>query len=134
MRMSKRSSQGFQIYWTSRIILASFIIALYLLYLSLRRVSNVGSLRGANHERDEWITEATQPFVRTAFCLLWVHMHEKLTYHIFDLKDLQKAESLRNLIVVAGHSMTLSGHLHDADADEADWYVLEKSTLNIFPH
>lgn len=30
-----------------------------------------------------------------------------------------------HLIIVAGHSVTISGHLQDADADEGDWYLLE---------
>jgi hypothetical protein len=28
------------------------------------------------------------------------------------------------LIIVAGHSVTTSGHLEDADRDEADWFLL----------
>jgi hypothetical protein len=28
------------------------------------------------------------------------------------------------LILVAGHSVTVSGHLEDADRDEKDWYLL----------
>jgi len=30
-----------------------------------------------------------------------------------------------NLIIVAGHSVTVSGHLHDAGIDEKDWYLLD---------
>ena len=29
-----------------------------------------------------------------------------------------------HLIVVAGHSVIVSGHLHDADVDESDWFLL----------
>jgi len=32
---------------------------------------------------------------------------------------------VRNLIVVAGHSVTVSGHLEDADNDERDWFLLD---------
>jgi len=39
------------------------------------------------------------------------------------MQDTLKASQLRNLIIVACHSMTLSGHLKDADADERDWYL-----------
>jgi hypothetical protein len=35
------------------------------------------------------------------------------------------ASGTRHLIVVAGHSVTVSGHLHDADHDEQDWFLLE---------
>lgn len=34
------------------------------------------------------------------------------------------ASNARDLIVVAGHSVTVSGHLRDAHRDEADWYLL----------
>ena len=34
------------------------------------------------------------------------------------------AEKAKNLIIVAGHSVTTSGHLEDADRDERDWYLL----------
>ncbi|KAL7559748.1 hypothetical protein ACA910_003328 [Epithemia clementina (nom. ined.)] len=34
------------------------------------------------------------------------------------------AENARNLIIVAGHSVTTSGHLEDADQDELDWFLL----------
>eukprot|EP00593_Proboscia_inermis_P013202 CAMPEP_0171309286 /NCGR_PEP_ID=MMETSP0816-20121228/19455_1 /TAXON_ID=420281 /ORGANISM="Proboscia inermis, Strain CCAP1064/1" /LENGTH=328 /DNA_ID=CAMNT_0011792733 /DNA_START=335 /DNA_END=1321 /DNA_ORIENTATION=+ len=31
----------------------------------------------------------------------------------------------KNLVIVAGHSVIISGHLHDADHDEEDWYLLD---------
>mmetsp|Transcript_10210 Transcript_10210/g.24535 ORF Transcript_10210/g.24535 Transcript_10210/m.24535 type:complete len:437 (+) Transcript_10210:12-1322(+) len=34
------------------------------------------------------------------------------------------AKSAKNLIVVAGHSVTVSGHLLDAGSDENDWFLL----------
>lgn len=34
------------------------------------------------------------------------------------------ASSAKNLIVVAGHSVTVSGHLLDAGSDESDWFLL----------
>lgn len=34
------------------------------------------------------------------------------------------AAKTRNLIVVAGHSVTISGHLEDAGSDESDWFLL----------
>jgi hypothetical protein len=36
----------------------------------------------------------------------------------------QLASSAKNLIVVAGHSVTVSGHLLDAGSDENDWFLL----------
>jgi hypothetical protein len=36
----------------------------------------------------------------------------------------QVAENARNLVIVAGHSVLISGHLVDADHDEKDWYLL----------
>lgn len=35
------------------------------------------------------------------------------------------ATSAKNLIIVAGHSVTVSGHLEDADHDENDWFLLD---------
>jgi len=35
------------------------------------------------------------------------------------------ASQAKNLIVVAGHSVTVSGHLEDADRDERDWFLLD---------
>lgn len=36
-----------------------------------------------------------------------------------------QASNADHLIVVAGHSVTISGHLEDAGEDEADWFLLE---------
>jgi hypothetical protein len=36
-----------------------------------------------------------------------------------------KASRTHHLILVAGHSVTISGHLQDAGSDESDWYVTE---------
>jgi hypothetical protein len=35
-----------------------------------------------------------------------------------------KATKAQHLILVAGHSVTVSGHLEDAGVDESDWYVI----------
>jgi hypothetical protein len=40
----------------------------------------------------------------------------------FNDKDL--ARKAKRLIVVAGHSVTVSGHLEDAGSDESDWFLL----------
>lgn len=36
-----------------------------------------------------------------------------------------QARNAKHLIVVAGHSVTISGHLEDAGEDEADWFLLD---------
>ena len=43
------------------------------------------------------------------------------------------ASKARNLILVAGHSVTTSGHLEDADHDEADWFLLDYQTHRGLP-
>jgi len=35
------------------------------------------------------------------------------------------AQRAKHLIIVAGHSVTTSGHLEDADQDERDWFLLD---------
>lgn len=32
--------------------------------------------------------------------------------------------------MVAGHSVTVSGHLQDAGSDESDWYVIQKKFIS----
>ena len=34
------------------------------------------------------------------------------------------AKTAQHLILVAGHSVTVSGHLEDAGSDETDWFLL----------
>lgn len=34
------------------------------------------------------------------------------------------AVKAKNLVMVAGHSVTVSGHLNDAGSDENDWFLL----------
>lgn len=52
--------------------------------------------------REQWVTSQAQPF-----------------------NENDVARSATNLIVVAGHSVTISGHLEDAAFDERDWFLLE---------
>jgi hypothetical protein len=54
-----------------------------------------GSLRGV-----AWISKDSQPF-----------------------NEGKSASQSHHLIMVAGHSVTVSGHLEDAGEDESDWYV-----------
>lgn len=45
-----------------------------------------------------------------------------LRAHAFNENN--SARNAKHLVIVAGHSVTVSGHLHDADRDEEDWYLL----------
>lgn len=78
------------------------------------RTARTAALRGAvavaatatagslPQRRDAWVSEASQPFNQNG-----------------------AATSAQHLIVVAGHSVTVTGHLEDADVDEVDWYLLD---------
>jgi hypothetical protein len=69
--------------------------------INLRVRDNVvGEQNGV--ERKIWVSENSQPFNEN---------------HV--------AANADNLIIVAGHSVTVSGHLQDADRDEKDWFLLE---------
>jgi mannitol-specific phosphotransferase system IIBC component len=59
------------------------------------------NLRGGEEERNIWVSQKSQPFNERG---LAVHAE--------------------NLVMVAGHSVTVSGHLQDADSDESDWFLL----------
>jgi hypothetical protein len=51
--------------------------------------------------RNGWVSESSQPF-----------------------NDGNRAANAKHLIIVAGHSVAISGHLEDAGRDETDWYLL----------
>ncbi|GAX11759.1 hypothetical protein FisN_7Lh140 [Fistulifera solaris] len=53
-------------------------------------------------QRKKWISNSAQPFNTGGL-----------------------ASSAKNLIIVAGHSVTISGHLEDANQDENDWFLLD---------
>jgi hypothetical protein len=61
------------------------------------------NLRGGeeDQERNIWVSQKSQPFNERG---LAVHAE--------------------NLVMVAGHSVTVSGHLQDAGSDESDWLLL----------
>lgn len=42
----------------------------------------------------------------------------------FSQNDGNRAANAKHLIIVAGHSVAISGHLEDAGRDETDWYLL----------
>eukprot|EP00934_Nitzschia_sp_Nitz4_P001881 Nitzschia sp. Nitz4//scaffold8_size234185//232841//234078//NITZ4_001308-RA/size234185-augustus-gene-0.283-mRNA-1//-1//CDS//3329559959//1881//frame0 len=58
-------------------------------------------LRGGDAAK-AWISKESQPF-----------------------NDKELATRARNLVMVAGHSVTISGHLEDAGQDESDWFLLD---------
>ena len=64
---------------------------------SSTNADNSGRLRGTH----SWISAHSQPF---------------------NLND--SATNAKHLIMVAGHSVTVSGHLEDAGKDEGDWFLL----------
>ena len=77
-----------------------------------------GKLRGSH---TTWVSPDSQPFVRPAFSILAMRWPALiLTLSIQNLGNL--AQNARHLIFVAGHSVTVSGHLEDAGKDEGDWY------------
>jgi len=59
------------------------------------------SLRGGDEERSIWVSEKSQPF-----------------------NEHGVAVKAQHLVMVAGHSVTVSGHLKDAGIDENDWFLL----------
>lgn len=64
-------------------------------------LGKIGKLRGGDEERNIWISQNSQPFDENGV-----------------------ASKARHLVMVAGHSVTVSGHLKDADTDEKDWFLL----------
>jgi len=60
------------------------------------------NLRGVYEKRNIWVSQDSQPFNEGAV-----------------------AVNAENLVIVAGHSVTVSGHLQDAGSDESDWFLLE---------
>jgi len=59
------------------------------------------NLRGGDEERNIWVSEESQPFNEHGL-----------------------AVKAQHLVMVAGHSVTVSGHLKDAGIDEKDWFLL----------
>ena len=75
-----------------------------------------------------WVSQDSQPFVRPTVTFGF-HLINIL-FHFLTLsyccrrqpqnKNFQATVS-KHLILVAGHSVTVSGHLEDAGVDESDW-------------
>ena len=61
-----------------------------------------GDVNSNDGHTKKWVTDQSQPF--------------NLNH---------KASTTHHLIMVAGHSVTISGHLEDAGIDEKDWYLLD---------
>jgi len=92
------------------IFLGIFVLIMTLVFVSLGVFNNrangdlVGfdaNLRGASDERSVWVSQKSQPFNKDGV-----------------------AVNTKHLVMVAGHSVTVSGHLNDADVDENDWFLL----------
>lgn len=50
--------------------------------------------------------------------------HTQLRVYLSTQNDQGVAKKATHLVLVAGHSVLISGHLEDADRDEKDWYLL----------
>lgn len=58
--------------------------------------------------------------------LRFLSSHSAICYAAYRAKNENgRASSAVHLIVVAGHSVTISGHLEDAGEDESDWFLLD---------
>ena len=57
--------------------------------------------------------------------LLWFSLQptQILRDYLFQNKD-GLADKAQHLVIVAGHSVTVSDHLKDADSDENDWALM----------
>jgi hypothetical protein len=53
------------------------------------------------------------------------HHNNKSFLRAHAFNENNAARNAKRLIIVAGHSVTVSGHLHDADHDEEDWFLLD---------
>lgn len=60
------------------------------------------NLRGEDEKRNLWVSQDSQPF-----------------------NERGVAVNAENLVIVAGHSVIVSGHLQDAGSDESDWFLLD---------
>eukprot|EP00527_Entomoneis_sp_CCMP2396_P007849 CAMPEP_0198148324 /NCGR_PEP_ID=MMETSP1443-20131203/40879_1 /TAXON_ID=186043 /ORGANISM="Entomoneis sp., Strain CCMP2396" /LENGTH=331 /DNA_ID=CAMNT_0043812981 /DNA_START=151 /DNA_END=1143 /DNA_ORIENTATION=+ len=102
-RVSSRSRYPFQQYITQGlgICLVVGFVVFNIIYFEKKK--NRLSLKTRTvRAREQWVTPTSQAF-----------------------NDNGVAHKARNLIIVAGHSVTTSGHLEDADHDEADWFLLD---------
>jgi len=99
----------------SIILMALFvgISLVFVILVALKRVNtdyyqrnNIESkkknLQDGIGERSVWVKQNSQPFNERGL-----------------------AENAKHLVMVAGHSVTISGHLNDANMDEADWFLLD---------
>ena len=58
--------------------------------------------------------------------LVWAHRGIVVLFVLSTSQNKgQAASRASHLIIVAGHSVTVSGHLEDAGEDESDWFLLD---------
>jgi hypothetical protein len=94
-----------------RIYAIIFLILTVLVYYQNQTFSSskhniLSSLRGSGSitidlDHSQWVKPDAQPF-----------------------NEHNEVNNANHLIMVAGHSVTISGHLQDADVDETDWFLL----------
>jgi len=91
-------------------IIAILLLLILLVYFRNQSSSSstdiLSSLRGSGSktigaDHGQWVKPDAQPF----------NEHDEV-------------KNANHLIMVAGHSVTVSGHLYDADVDETDWFLL----------
>lgn len=106
-RMTRTKSSK-NLLWINRtqnlivVIFITMIISLGLFYRQyMQYFDSYNSLRGGDEERSIWVSQNSQPF-----------------------NENNAAIKAKHLIMVAGHSVTVSGHLKDAGSDEKDWFLL----------
>ena len=97
VRMRRRQRSRTQLLLPISITLG---ILLFLTFYGTTVKENLANLRGKSHS--QWISPDSHPFN--------------------EYKDVSNAN---HLIMVAGHSVTISGHLNDAGEDESDWFLLD---------
>jgi hypothetical protein len=88
------------------LVVLVFFVWIFIVYITMTHV-DIANDSVFNHfsnpqRHPSWVTSQAQPF-----------------------NEHGVAAMAKHLIVVAGHSVTISGHLEDADHDESDWYLLE---------
>jgi len=79
---------------------ATFILFTFL-HLDPLNLNANSYLRVTDKGRNIWVSEGAQPFDKYGL-----------------------ASRAQHLVMVAGHSITVSGHLNDANRDENDWFLL----------
>jgi hypothetical protein len=98
------STISIQMKWLICIIV---IVSCFISFVILLHLNSIGMISNYNYSVNSNSNDRT--------------VQQQQQFNEYDL-----AKQAQNLIIVAGHSVTLSdGHLYDANHDESDWYMLE---------